>query len=179
MKNLIIFGALIFLLSAFATIHEESTIHEGEGVGNLLLEMKFEEANTILNSKYIKIKWVEYSYEYKYKKLGLSLWVKQSDKSNRIFSISVNPRKWNGKTEKGLVINEKLQIKHVISVYGKPEWSYTDDCTELEAEYDKIGIQFSVNTMKDICDEDSLNHDSLFFNEFVTEITIGKVGEGY
>ncbi len=157
----------------------ESRIYEGQSVGNLLLEMKFEEANQILKSKYEKIKWVEYSYEYRYKKLGLSLWVKQKDSLHRIFSISVNPKKWNGKTEKGLNISKELQIKDVIAVYGSPEWSYTGDCEELEAEYDEVGIQFSVNVMEGICDEDSLNHDSLFFNQHVTEVTIGKIGEGY
>jgi len=159
MKNLLFFGSLLFILFAFTTIEKKSIIYEGQGVCELNLSMSFEKANKILNSKYKKIRWMEFSYEYKYKKLGLSVWTKQKDSANKIFAISVSPKKWNGETKQGLIVSENLLVKDVIAVYGNPEWLYTEYCSEIEAEYDEVGIQFSVDLVKGICDEDSLNHD--------------------
>ena len=140
MKNLLFFGTILFSLCSFTTFEHAPIIYEGKGVGELNLSMTFDEVDEIIKSKYQKIKWAEYSYEYKYKKQGLSFWTKQDDPTGKVFTISINPKKWNGKTSKGLLVSKNLLVKDVIAVYGRPEWSYTEDCTELEVEIDDIRL---------------------------------------
>jgi hypothetical protein len=141
--------------------------------------MSVSEVEEILKSKPEKIVWAKHSFEYYFKKEGISIYEKQNDSLHNVFAITVYPKKWKGTTTKGLEINKGLRIKSVIETYGKPEWGYTSDCSELDANYEEIGIYFSVETKEGICDETEINHDSLLYDSKVTEITIGKIGTAY
>ena len=154
-------------------------IYEGKSVGKIEIGMTVFQVDSILKSEPKKIIWTNHSYEYRYNKQGISVYELQNDSTHTIFAITVYPNKWRGKTNKGLRINKKLKIKDVIDIYGSPEWSYTTDCSELDAEYEYIGVYFSVDTIGGICDETEINHDSLFYNNKVIELTIGKEGTDY
>lgn len=168
------------IILSFSVVNKQKhTIIEGQSVDNIKPGMSIFQVDSILKSESEKIIWAEYSNEYHYKKYGISIWEKQNDTTHTVFAITVYPNKWKGITGKGLKINRKLKIKDVIEIYGSPEWGYTGDCSELDAEYSDIGIYFSVDTINGICDETLINHDSLFSDKNVIEITIGKIGTDY
>jgi hypothetical protein len=172
-KKILTVCLIILFLSFTVESKRNHVITEGESIDDIKLGMKVDQVESILKSKPIKITWKEYSYEYKYKNKGISIYVKQDDPKEEIFAITINPKRWKGKTEKGLNINRKLRIKNVIEIYGKPEWSYNKDGIETEAEYEKIGIYFSVDTTNRIC------NDSLPQSKKIIDLTIGKIGTDY
>ena len=175
----ITFCLLLAVMSFKQKDSEKQTIYEGNSVGQLQIGMTKTQVDSILQMTPEKIEWTNHSFEYKYKKKGLSVYVLQNDTAQRVFSITVFPEKWKGTTSKGLKVNKKLKIKDVIKVYGEPKWGFTTDCSELDAEYYDIAIYFSVDTISGICDETEFNLDSLYLNKKVTELTIGKIGTDY
>lgn len=180
LSEIVITLCLLTTFWAFTpTDTETQKINEGQSVGELKIGMTIYQVDSILKTKPEKIIWTNHSFEYKYEKEGISVFELQNDSTHKVFSISVNLNKWNGITNKGLRVSNRLKIKNIINIYGKPEWRYTTDCSELDAEYSTIGIYFSVDTIGGICDETIINHDSLFYDHIVTELTIGEVGTDY
>lgn len=173
------FCFIVLVMSFIKLDNESNKIYEGESIGKLKIGMTLNQVNSVLRTTFEKIKWGDHSFEYIYRKEGISVYILQNDSTQKVFSITASPSNWGGITNKGLKINSLLKIKNVIDVYGNPEWGYTADCSELDASYYDIGIYFSVDTISGICDETKVNHDSLFMNNAVTEITIGKIGTDY
>ena len=169
----------MIVMSFKRTDSEKKIIHEGKCVGQIQIGMTKTQVDSILKITPKKIIWTNHSFEYKYEKKGISVYVLQNDTAQKVFSITVFPKSWKGITTKGLKVNKKLKIKDVLKVYGKPEWGFTTDCSELDADYYDIGIYFSVDTISGICDETEFNLDSLYLNKKVTELTIGEIGTDY
>lgn len=174
-----IFYIILFLCFNIGIPKENKTIVEGERVDNIKLGMTINEINSILKSEYKKIPWIDYSYEYKYLDKGISIYTKQNDSTQKVFAIVIYPYLWQGYTKKGLKVNEELKIKDIIETYGSPEWTYTIDFTCLSAEYEDTGIYFVVEPKYNICDTETINHDSLFYETKVMEIVIGEIGSNY
>ncbi len=180
LKEIWILIYIVMLLPVPTSLTKQAhIIVEGQSVDNIKLGMSIFQVDSILKSKPKRIVWGEYSYEYHYRNYGISIWEKQNDTTHSVFAISVNPNKWKGETKKGLKVNKKLKIKDIIEVYGKPEWEYTLDCSELSAEYPDLGLSFDVATINGICDVNSINHDSLFRDKNIIEICICDKWKNY
>ncbi|MGZ4048533.1 MAG: hypothetical protein ACXVPU_08695 [Bacteroidia bacterium] len=174
---------LLFILSGNTSgkIDNEADriIVEGTSIGKINLGMKFSVAESLLHSKYHKKKWRKYSLEYRYKIPGLSIYTMQNDTSQTIFAIEIKPNTWEGTTQRGLNVNKELKVEDAVKIYGKPTWRYLKDGNELVVLYDSIGIQFTVDLPKRISFKTEANNDSIFSNNKISELTIGKVGADY
>ena len=168
----------MILFLSFAIVKNNKII-EGHSVDEIRIGMSVSQVESILKSKPKKIVWAKHSFEYRFEKEGISIYEKQDDSLHNVFAITVYPNKWKGLTSKGLRVSKRLRIKDVIETYGKPVWGYTTDCLELDAEYEELGIYFSINIINGICDEIEIDHDSLFYYSEVIELTIGKVDTDY
>ncbi|MEN0051958.1 MAG: hypothetical protein AAF806_33135 [Bacteroidota bacterium] len=125
----------------------ESILTEGKGLDKIkLYKSTISDVQKLYGKDFKVIKWGSFSYEIDYSDIGVSFSYKQEDTSRQVRFISVNPGVFNGRTAKGLVIKEGLKVTDVIDIYGKAEWFYTTDSTELSIDYD--GISFYVNPNK-------------------------------
>ena len=165
---------------AFHPNQNQDEIVEGVSVGKVKLGMTVNEVESIISSTATVIKWSDYSYEYKYEDLGVSIWEKQSDSTHTIFAISVNPKKWEGRTRNDLEIHPHLSVEEVLGVYGSPEWGFSLECKEFSADYDSLGIYFEIDPfIQENCDEDGIDYDSILSKHEITELTIGIIGTYY
>lgn len=160
--------------------YQESIIYEGKGIDEIKLEsLTINDVIPKLGKQYEIIEWGEYSYEYKYPKVGISFWYKQSDKKKNIISISVYTDRFRGETSKGLKISEKMNLQEIIEIYGNPEWGYAADDVVADAEYEDLGIYFSFQKIKEEDEVIGDNEKELYMTKNPVEIVIGKVGTDY
>ncbi|WP_435579086.1 hypothetical protein [Gilvibacter sp.] len=169
---------LLVLLCAFTNTRKEVVV-EGVCVGAIKLGMSVTEAAELLHDEPKLITWNQYSYEHYFQRDGISLFEMQGDEQHEIFAITIHPDRWKGYTQMGLKVNRRLRIKDVLAVYGEPEWGYTMDCSTVDAEYEDVGIYFTVNPREGLCDSDDADHNTVYFEERVSEFTIGVVGTAY
>ena len=160
--------------------YQKSIIYEGRGINELNLDsLTIHDVFAKLGKQYEIIKWREYSYEYKYPKVGISFWYKQDDKEQKIISISVYTNRFKGSTFRGLNISKQTTLREIIKVYGNPEWGYAANTDVIDAEYEELGIYFSFRKLKE---EDEISEDienEIYLDKSPVEIAIGLVGTDY
>ena len=117
-------------------------INEGIGIGGMVVGKSTKSAAIAMyGDDYSLIKHNKYSYEIKYKDLGLSFYYCYHDKEKKIFSIEIKPP-CHGVTSKGIIVGEST-LQDVFNVYGKAEPLSTTVEETLFFEY--RGVQFHID----------------------------------
>lgn len=182
MTKFVLHLCLLFLvfLSAFAPAdNTKRLVVEGETVAGITIGMPLIQVSSVLKENFEIIPWGKYSYEYYYRQSGISLFVFQSDTAKKIFSISIDPKIWHGKTQAGLNVSSSLTVKDFMAIYGKPKWVCTEDTSELSAEYPDKGIYFEVQPISCFCKGETNKFDSVYHSGLVLRIVIGEIGTSY
>ena len=160
--------------------YQESIIYEGKGINEIRLDsLTINDVIPKLGKQYKIKEWGKYSYEYKYPKVGISFWYKQSNKEKNIISISFYTNKFKGRTSKGLSISTQTTLREIIKIYGNPEWGYAGDSDVVDAEYEELGIYFSFRKLKEEDEIIENNETQFYIDKNPVEIVIGIIGTDY
>jgi len=111
-------------------------------------------------TNYSKRNWNNYSWEYIYKKNGISFTYKQKDSLRTIYWFNANTKKNKINIENRLTISSKSKVKDFIEVFDDSHWYYNSNYNDLIVFYEYYGIIVKLKD-KDIR---MLQKDSLFDN---------------
>lgn len=149
MRNLkYLFFILLISSCNKESFNEKSIIYEGKGIDNFDIHfLSTDQAKKNINDTYKLIHHNHYSTEIFYENSGISFYYLKS-KPNKIFSISTN-KNFIGKTSYGFEMN-KMTVKELFKIYGKPRWHQFYPNQTVSAHYDDLGIYFNIKGLDSI-----------------------------